>query len=146
MRVIALHQPWAELITKGLKHYETRHWGTNYRGKIAIHAGKKEMDFQAREIYTKICHTGSQLTQFDRIAYGSIVAIADLANIYLIDKSLSVSPIERLAGNWEYGRFAWHLVNVIALPNPIPCRGQQGLKPLPVDLCDRLLKEVEHGL
>ncbi len=144
MKIITLYQPWASLIALGLKQYETRHWQTNYRGKIAIHAAKNSPITvgQLRSLYQGIRELGGDPTDNIKFPLGEIVAIADLKNIYLIEKSLSVSPLEQLVGNWEYGRFAWHLENVVALPNPIPFRGQQGLKPLPVDLCDRLMKEI----
>lgn len=41
MKAITILQPWASLIACGAKQYETRSWKTNYRGKIAIHAGLK---------------------------------------------------------------------------------------------------------
>lgn len=48
MKVITLKQPWATLVSEGIKEYEFRSWKTNYRGKVLIHAGagidKKEME------------------------------------------------------------------------------------------------------
>lgn len=41
MRALTLHQPWASLIAVGAKSIETRSWRTNYRGPLAIHAGKR---------------------------------------------------------------------------------------------------------
>ena len=38
MKAITIHQPWARLIAKGIKRYETRSWRTNHRGLLAIHA------------------------------------------------------------------------------------------------------------
>ena len=40
MKVLTLKQPWATLISEGLKEYEFRSWNTNYRGKLLIHAGQ----------------------------------------------------------------------------------------------------------
>ena len=40
MKAITIKQPFASLITAGLKEYEFRIWKTNYRGEILIHAGK----------------------------------------------------------------------------------------------------------
>ena len=37
------------------------------------------------------------------------------------------SDDERLFGDWTPGRFAWELVKVQMLPEPIPTRGRQGL-------------------
>ena len=48
MKVLTLKQPWATLVSEGIKEYEFRSWKTNYRGKVLIHAGagidKKEME------------------------------------------------------------------------------------------------------
>lgn len=41
MKALTLIQPWATLIMLGEKQIETRSWNTKYRGKLAIHAGKK---------------------------------------------------------------------------------------------------------
>lgn len=43
MKAITIWQPWASLIVCGAKKYETRSWKTDYRGKIAIHAAKKDI-------------------------------------------------------------------------------------------------------
>lgn len=40
MKAITISQPWASLIASGKKWVENRTWATNYRGPIAIHAGK----------------------------------------------------------------------------------------------------------
>lgn len=40
MKMLTLHQPWASLIACGVKTIETRSWSTDYRGPLAIHAGK----------------------------------------------------------------------------------------------------------
>lgn len=40
MKAVTLTQPWATLVAIGAKQIETRSWPTNYRGPLAIHAGK----------------------------------------------------------------------------------------------------------
>ena len=40
MKALTLTQPWATLVAMGAKRIETRSWTTNYRGPLAIHAGK----------------------------------------------------------------------------------------------------------
>jgi ASCH domain len=40
MRALTIRQPWASLITQGLRDVENRTWRTNIRGRIAIHAAK----------------------------------------------------------------------------------------------------------
>lgn len=41
MKAITLHQPWATLISLGVKSIETRSWSTSYRGPLAIHAAAR---------------------------------------------------------------------------------------------------------
>lgn len=43
MRAISLWQPWASAIAIGSKLIETRHWATDYRGPIAIHAARRKV-------------------------------------------------------------------------------------------------------
>lgn len=40
MKAITIKQPFASLITAGLKEYEFRTWKAAYRGELLIHAGK----------------------------------------------------------------------------------------------------------
>ena len=39
LKVLTLRQPWATLVSEGIKRYEFRSWKTKYRGKVLIHAG-----------------------------------------------------------------------------------------------------------
>lgn len=41
MKTLSIKQPWASLITSGIKNIENRTWKTNYRGRIYIHASSK---------------------------------------------------------------------------------------------------------
>lgn len=41
LRCITLHQPYASLVARRLKRFETRSWKTSYRGPLAIHAGQR---------------------------------------------------------------------------------------------------------
>jgi protein gp37 len=40
IKALSLWQPWASLMAARVKIHETRHWKTDYRGPIAIHAAK----------------------------------------------------------------------------------------------------------
>jgi len=44
MKALTLHQPYASLVAIGAKRIETRSRPTKYRGRILIHAGKREPD------------------------------------------------------------------------------------------------------
>lgn len=41
MKVLSVKQPWAWLITNGIKQVENRTWKTNHRGDLLIHACKE---------------------------------------------------------------------------------------------------------
>lgn len=38
VRVLSLKQPWASLVVRGVKRFESREWPPGWRGRIAIHA------------------------------------------------------------------------------------------------------------
>jgi hypothetical protein len=50
MKAISLWQPWASAIALGWKKNETRHWSTDYRGPLLIHAAKKIVPWPSIEI------------------------------------------------------------------------------------------------
>ena len=45
MKALTLWQPWASLVSLGVKTIETRSWDTKYRGPLAIHAAIKKPNF-----------------------------------------------------------------------------------------------------
>lgn len=53
MKALSIKQPWAKLIALGFKDIENRKWKTSYRGKILIHAGKKDDDMEATNFIYK---------------------------------------------------------------------------------------------
>jgi len=120
LTAITLHQPWASLIAKGKKHYETRSWATDYRGAIAIHAAKKLHENESLISLLEV--------PVLEIPLGAVVAIAELTDCILMDEDfiLKQSSFEQYLGLWEVGRYAWKLENVRAI-KPITATGKQGL-------------------
>ena len=118
IKAITIYQPWASLVGKH-KHYETRSKRTNYRGKIAIHAGKLSPS------------SSTELLELagEDLPLGAVIAIADLVDcIEMTPEFISQqSETELKCGDWLLGRFAWKLANVRFLETPIPAQGQQGL-------------------
>jgi hypothetical protein len=127
VKALSIHQPWAELIARGDKKFETRSWQTHHRGVILIHASKAAIleDF--------VLPFG--FPPYHRLAHGAITAIASLTNVYKIATPVAKEKIlslfcngsrEDAYGDWSAGRYVWHLQNVIPLA-PIACRGKQRL-------------------
>ncbi len=150
MKAITVYQPWASLIAVGAKKYETRSWSTNYRGPIAIHAGKKPFtnnEYTDGELYPFAYALNlPDIYSFDTLTLGAVIATAELVDCHKIiarygdnhpcihyqpfNAYMQEIPIignELLLGDWTPGRYAWELTNVKMLPEPIPVRGQQGL-------------------
>lgn len=134
MKAISLWNPYPYFILNGIKHYETRSWKTNYRGKIAIHACKKN-DIQIQTIIKELSLLSGKLEdkeQFmkslENVEYGKIICTADLVNCIEITPNFfkTLSASEKMVGDYRFGRFAWELENIQPI-KPIPAKGGQRL-------------------
>lgn len=126
MRTISLWQPWAELISRGLKQFETRSFPCEKFGEIAIHAAKKKFDSGK---YSQELRTQMLMDEVDPywLKYGVVLCIADIVACVQIDTGRNhVSQRELTYGDWSPGRYAWRLENIRPLPEPIPLKGMQG--------------------
>ncbi len=102
MKALSLTQPWATAIAIGVKQVETRSWSTGFRGRIAIHASKGFPGW-AKE-FTSVEHTLGRLPS--RVPLGAIIAVATLVNVARTEViEFLVSAIERLYGDYSWGRF-----------------------------------------
>jgi len=119
MKALSLTQPWATLVVTGAKRFETRSWGTNYRGPLLIHAAKtfpKYAQLFARELMS------------DRwpwqLPRGAIIGRVVLKNIHRTeDIAPTLTPLERLYGDYTPGRWAWELAEAELFEDPIPYKG-----------------------
>lgn len=137
MKCISLWQPWATMIALGLKQFETRHWSTNHRGPLAIHAAKrwtKEQQIFTAELldYPIIGLVLAEhgYTQPGQLPLGGIVCTVNLHRMlttqyaFDIDK---IGEIEYMLGDYSAGRYAWQLMDVKRFDTFMPCVGRQGL-------------------
>jgi len=145
MKALSLWQPWATLVARGLKARETRHWSTDYRGPIAIHAAKT-LDMAGAP--KGLCRAGLGAQWFDACPLGAVVAVARLTSCHRAEQvEADLTRADRAAGNYTPGRYAWRLTDVRALGEPIPLTGRQGLfnwTP-PDDLGARLGPILDHA-
>ena len=120
MKALTLKQPWATLVSEGIKEYEFRSWKTNYRGKVLIHAGagidKKEME-RFKDLNLK---------------YPSkrIIAEVEIEDCLELDDKLNQKIISE--NNIAYGSkirtgYAWKLKNVKKIKSNKEISGKLGL-------------------
>jgi len=137
VRAISLWQPWASLWASGRKVHETRHWATDYRGPLAIHAAQRFV----RDIGPDLAeilddqfgpHWGRDLLR------GAIVGTCDLVACVPTATHFPASIDDEAAGDWSDGRFAWRAANFRLLARPIEWKGRQGFFSIP----DSILREA----
>lgn len=144
---ISLWQPWASLWVGGAKMIETRGWATKFRGRLAVHAGKRiDVDACYREPFRRAL-AGLEFDQPADLPLGAIVGwvtISDCLEMGSAEFPLSkvtnprLSSVEVAFGAYSSGRFAW-ITNRhrLTLPTPIPMRGLQRIQKLPADIAAR---------
>lgn len=137
-------QPWASLVAVGAKQWETRSWGTTYRGPLLIHAALRKPPQIDKPLVIEEMIQALGVADFDELPRGVVLAIVDLATADVIVNTTPTReeagwpPTEYwtsqdLLGDWTVGRYAWHLSNLRRLSVPIKARGGQRLwRPDPV--------------
>lgn len=148
MRILTVNQPWASLECLGLKGTETRGHGTSYRGPLLIHAGVRWTyeESSARDRIDRWLrrHGSMGLPSSQQLPRGKVLAVAELVHCeqVTLDTGTSFSEFDRITGDLTVGRWVWVLDRVRPLRQPIPWRGQQGLRVAPEELV-RLVREQE---
>ena len=122
MKVISIKEPFATLITNGLKKIETRSWKTNYRGEIFIHASGKSL---AKEFLTND-YVVDLIKDMD-MNYGNIICRCNLVDCIYMDEEfieyIKQNPTEYNVGEYKLGRYAWVMEDIEPI-YPIPAKGQ----------------------
>lgn len=135
MKALTICQPYAELIARGIKRVENRTWATPYRGPLLIHAGKNTD-------WLDLSGPPGRDATFDialsEMQFGAVIARCELV------ACLPILAIRSLRHEQKYpwlndhdhteGPFCWVLENIERLPQPIKCRGAQGIFDVPSDV------------
>lgn len=139
MKALTIWQPWATLIACGAKHFETRDWSTEYRGKLAVHAGKRWNEDLLTTCYKDPFRDVLRGTKYERpsnLPRGKILCVTRIARIWKAEELPRhyLNEFEEAFGNFSHGRYAWQLDVGRRLDPPLPARGRPGL--WDVDLSD----------
>lgn len=133
MKAVTIWQPWASLVACGLKKYETRSWNTSYRGPLLIHAAKRpprrdDWGDNGDEIVKALHSIGIETTE--GMPVGCALCTVYLVNVFSVEDAITnglISDQEKAFGDYSPGRYAWVLVNLVKLPEPIPMKGERRL-------------------
>ena len=138
MKAITIQQPYAHLIAlpdddDRAKRVENRTWSTDYRGPLAIHAGKGK-DYL--EVADDGKHDEFYRLPIDDMAFGAVVAVAQLVGCVRLGTGIINGDVPDWAKRrWSWlaghqhteGPWCWVLTEVRRLPQPFYCNGKQGL-------------------
>jgi hypothetical protein len=156
VKALTVQQPWAWAIVQGFKDVENRTTMWHYRGPLAIHAGTRwsvrgahspliagaHLDFMARNGWAL---AGDREKAIARSAAGglaqhgpgdhrgAIIGTVNLVDIHVAERGCCDSPWaeyaypDRLAGKVRADVTHLLLTDAVALPEPIPARGQLGM-------------------
>lgn len=134
MKALTIWQPWASAIMAGVKRVENRTWSTDYRGPLAIHAGRR-FDPEGLDVLEAV---GINAQVFEHAPRGALLGAVDLVDVV---RYPSPGPKQQsLPGDFDQpdpyrleayplatGPYCWILRNPRPLPKPIPCPGRRGL-------------------
>ncbi|UCZ88654.1 hypothetical protein [Gordonia sp. WA4-43] len=148
MKALTIRQPWAWAIFHG-KNIENRTQMWNYRGPLAIHAGKQasEAGWRDRRVRDAVVAAPPHWPQPTDL--GVILGVADLVDIHFAGDDCTKTCStwgDRTPGIFEPRGAITHLVleNPRKLIEPIPARGALGLWNLADDV-ERLIRRDLRG-
>lgn len=119
MKALTIRQPWAGAIVHQTKRVENRTWklpAAMHGARILIHAGA-QLDRDAR-VY------GPNLG-----VYGAIIGAATLTGCHFHNGN------QVCCSEWAFeDTYHWTLADIVALPEPVPCKGRLGFWNPPADV------------
>lgn len=110
MKTLSIRQPWAWLITYGIKNVENRSWNTNYRGPLLIHASKFKPD---PGLVAELKKT------LANISYPFVTVIPDADKLEIggiVGKATLVDCVQHSSSRWFTGPYGFVLQDAKILP------------------------------
>lgn len=129
IKALTVSQPYASLIASGEKWVENRTWYTDYRGQLAIHAGKTTQYLTEAELAEY--PTGSVLCCVDLVACVYVREVEGVATISSESRTAlveaGVNPEQFLEHDHTEGPHCLVLRNLRQFREPVEARGKPGL-------------------
>jgi hypothetical protein len=118
---LSLRQPWAHAILYFGKTIENRSWGTNYRGRIRIHAAKTWDTDGEHWLWRHGFAPPPYLHMVGRALGGYVGEVT-------VTDCIPVFPwLEKEYAPWAFGPLCWLLTDPAVYETMIPGRGYPGL-------------------
>jgi len=134
MRVLAVRQPWAHAIIHLGKDVEnrTRNVAGEYRGLVAIHAGRAP--FEKHNMASRALKAAHGTSVPHQVVFGAIIGVVNLVDSHLDtdhEHDAGMPSVCRCTSRWaETGAHHLVLENPRPLVEPIPFKGGLGLRTL----------------
>lgn len=144
MKAITVHRPWSYAIAHLGKDVENRRRQVKHRGTIAIHGGQVWSWDGAEFVERLTDHVFCPWDDYrDPAQAQGIVAVAELTGCHhatLCDRSGNGT---QLCSPWAQND-AWHLIlaDVVALPEPVRCKGFLGLWTVPAEVEAEVVRQL----
>jgi hypothetical protein len=140
MPAITVHQPYATAIARHGKRTENRGWPAPLSmvgQRLAIHASQRWV--AGEDIYPE-----ATLPQYDPVVYpaGVVLAVARLA--WCCAAGIAGDPWCECDVWARDDLYHWGLADVVALPEPVPCRGHQRIWYLPLDVAAEVAAQLDQ--
>ena len=120
MKAITLEQPFASLVSIGVKTIETRPWLTDHRGPLAIHSGNLEKSITDSYYNSLLISAGLDC---ERLPLGKIIAIARLVSCEkVIITGIPCYP-QLAFSDFTPGWYAFELADSRPLATPVLVQG-----------------------
>jgi hypothetical protein len=129
MKALTILQPYASLIASGRKWVENRNWYTNYRGPLAIHAGKglRYLDRESITAYPTGCIIATaMLSECIRIELLRALAKDSKHRNHPIGRGCNYTWDQACIHAHTEGPYCWILSDVQEIKHVV-MRGKQGL-------------------
>lgn len=150
MKVITVQEPYAALIGLHLKKHLTLDYGYPYKGFLLLYANRalRRLEVDAMIAASPPGSLGSDHSYLYQQGTASLVIACRVVRSVPIDARLIAqqSLLERAAGRWYEGQWAWQLDHCFTLPQPVKTTGRNGLWDVPTPIEADVIKQLPPDL